>query len=526
MSKISRRHFLYGTAARRRHPARGLRQRHVPQGARLPVAQREAECRGDRRRRTRRSRRCLAATPRTSSRWPMSTGRVRPQSFERYPKATRHKDFRQMLDKTASASTPSRWRRPITRMPSAALAAMQLGKHVYVEKPLVRTPWEARLLADAARKYKVATQMGNQGYSHEATRVASEIIWSGEIGEVREVHAWRGRASWPQGAAMQTIPPPEPVPPTLDWDVVARAGRDASLHERRRGVQGAENGFYLPFNWRGHTDFGTGGLIGDWGIHILGPANWALRLGAPDQRRVRQAGRHEPVRDPRQDAHPLGVPRARQHAAGHAALVRRLQQRAGRRLHAARHDGRTGAADSGHGSRRSRTLRGARAVARGGRGGAARSGRAVAAVRRGGAQPQAGAADADVPAAAANAAAGQWVQPDLRRLEGLSRHERPRRRRRPDSRDRAGPSTSCPRPRSRARPATTATGFAPARAASRRARTSTSPVRTPSGSRSARSRCACPASSCGTARRWSSPNNAEANKYVKPFQRKGWEMKL
>ena len=75
---------------------------------------------------------------------------------------------------------------------------MQLGKHVYVEKPLTRTPWEARLLTQAAEKYKVATQMGNQGYSHDATRVACEIIWSGEIGEVREVHAWTGRASWPQ----------------------------------------------------------------------------------------------------------------------------------------------------------------------------------------------------------------------------------------------------------------------------------------------------------------------------------------
>ena len=76
---------------------------------------------------------------------------------------------------------------------------MQLGKHVYVEKPLTRTPWEARLLTDAAAKYKVATQMGNQGYSHDATRVASEIIWSGEIGNVTEVHAFRGNAGWPQG---------------------------------------------------------------------------------------------------------------------------------------------------------------------------------------------------------------------------------------------------------------------------------------------------------------------------------------
>ena len=111
---------------------------------------------------------------------------------------------------------------------------MQRGKHVYVEKPLTRTPWEARLLTDAAAKYKVATQMGNQGYSHEATRVAAEIIWSGEIGDVTEVHSFRGRASWPQG--MQTLPAPEKVPDTLDWDLWLGGAACASLHVRRRGV--------------------------------------------------------------------------------------------------------------------------------------------------------------------------------------------------------------------------------------------------------------------------------------------------
>src|ERR1019366_5657713 len=98
-----------------------------------------------------------------------------------------------------------------------ALTCMQAGKHVYVEKPLTRTAGEARLLWQAARKYNVATQMGNQGYSHDATRVACEIIWSGEIGEVREVHAWTGRPIWPQ--EMTRIPPPTPVPATLDWDL-------------------------------------------------------------------------------------------------------------------------------------------------------------------------------------------------------------------------------------------------------------------------------------------------------------------
>src|SRR4030042_5960671 len=101
--------------------------------------------------------------------------------------------------------------------PAAAVYCMRRGKGVYVEKPLTRIASEARLLYKAAQKYRVATQMGNQGYSDDATRVACEIFWAGEIGEVKEVHAWRGRPSWPQG--MTKTPPPTPVPATLDWDL-------------------------------------------------------------------------------------------------------------------------------------------------------------------------------------------------------------------------------------------------------------------------------------------------------------------
>ena len=142
--------------------------------------------------------------------------------------------------------------------------------------------WEARLLTDAAAKYKVATQMGNQGYSHEATRVAAEILWSGEIGDVTEVHSFRGRAGWPQG--MQTLPAPEKVPDTLDWDLwlggAAFRPYTSGDEAYRKEYNQDQYGFYLPFNWRGFYDFGTS-LIGDWGIHQLGPANLALRLGAP-----------------------------------------------------------------------------------------------------------------------------------------------------------------------------------------------------------------------------------------------------
>lgn len=244
--------------------------------------------------------------------------------FAMFPNAAKYKDFRQMLDKSGKDIDAVVVGPPDHMHAACTLACMQLGKHVYTEKPLTRTPWEARVLTQAAIKYnKVATQMGNQGYSHDATRVASEIIWSGEIGEVREVHAWTGRPSWPQG--MTKIPPPTPVPESLDWDLWlgtaafrpftngddeyrafvaernARGGRGGGQGGRGgrggarseaggapggpgggpggRGGGGGfgSTGFYLPFNWRGFYDFGSS-LIGDWGVHILGPANWALQL--------------------------------------------------------------------------------------------------------------------------------------------------------------------------------------------------------------------------------------------------------
>ena len=139
------------------------------------------------------------------------------ESFKRFPNATKHKDFRRMLDHSDKDIDAVIVGTPDHMHATCALACMQLGKHVYVEKPLTRTAWEARVLAQAAEKYKVATQMGNQGYSHDATRVACEIFWSGEIGEVKEVHAWTGRASWPQ--EMEKIPAPSAVPETLDWDL-------------------------------------------------------------------------------------------------------------------------------------------------------------------------------------------------------------------------------------------------------------------------------------------------------------------
>jgi predicted dehydrogenase len=206
--------------------------------------------------------------------------------FNRWGKATRYEDFRRMLDKEHKNIDGVVIAIPDHMHATAALCCMQLGLHVYLEKPLTRTAWEARLLTRAAQQCNVATQMGNQGYSHDATRVACEIIWSGEIGEVREVHAWAGAAGWPQG--MMKIPPPTPVPETLNWDLWLGGAQSRPFtagDEQYRAFIGEkfakeDFGFYLPSRWRAFPDFGSS-LIGDWGIHILGPANWALQL-APE----------------------------------------------------------------------------------------------------------------------------------------------------------------------------------------------------------------------------------------------------
>ncbi len=189
------------------------------------------------------------------------------QNFQRYGKAPKYKDFRVMLEKERKNIDACTIGIPDHMHATVALACMQHGKHVYVEKPLTRTPWEARLLADAAVKYKATTQMGNQGYSHESIRVAAEMVWSGAIGDVTEVHVSASPGTHPTG--LQEAPPESAVPNTLDYDLWlgGAAMRPYSAD-------------YTPYNWRGFFDFGTG-QIGNWGIHTMGPVNLALQLGAP-----------------------------------------------------------------------------------------------------------------------------------------------------------------------------------------------------------------------------------------------------
>ena len=113
--------------------------------------------------------------------------------FKEYPDAPKYKDFRKMLDIEAKNIDAVIVSTPDHMHATAAMWCMERGKHVYVQKPLTRTIWEARQLREAAVKYGVATQMGNQGYSNEGTRQVAEIVWSGELGNVSEVHAWTDR---------------------------------------------------------------------------------------------------------------------------------------------------------------------------------------------------------------------------------------------------------------------------------------------------------------------------------------------
>ena len=187
-------------------------------------------------------------------------------AFRTYPKAAKYKDYRQMFDKEGKnidavmIATPDHMHTPI------ALLAMQHGKHVYCEKPLTRTVTEARLLADAAVKYKVATQMGNQGFNHEGTKTACEILWSGDIGEVRELHAWTGGIYGGQPNLPATGPEPTTPPETLDWDLWLGPAAPRPFNP------------LMTNQWRAFLDFSTGGSLGDWLVHNLGPAHLALQL--------------------------------------------------------------------------------------------------------------------------------------------------------------------------------------------------------------------------------------------------------
>lgn len=185
-------------------------------------------------------------------------------SVKSFPKAKYYKDWRELMDKESknfdavSVSTPDHNHAVI------ALAAMQRGKHVYVQKPLTHDVYEARTLTDAAKKYKVVTQMGNQGASGDGVRQLMEWYDAGTIGDVHTIYSWTDRPVWPQG--IQWSAAKAEIPKELDWDLWLGTAPKKDYVEK-----------LVPFNWRGWWDYGTGAL-GDMGCHLLEPAFRVLNL--------------------------------------------------------------------------------------------------------------------------------------------------------------------------------------------------------------------------------------------------------
>ena len=183
-----------------------------------------------------------------------------------YEKAKQYKDFRVMLEKQKDIdgvviATPDHVHA------SAAAMAMRMGKHVYVQKPLTYTVHESRVLAQLAKETGVVTQMGNQGHSQDDGRRLLELVWAGAIGTVHEAHIWTNRPIWPQGMARPEKS--EKVPKGVDWDLFLGPAKEVPYHSD-----------YMPFSWRGWTDYGTGAL-GDMGAHLIDHAYWALDLEYP-----------------------------------------------------------------------------------------------------------------------------------------------------------------------------------------------------------------------------------------------------
>lgn len=195
------------------------------------------------------------------------------EGFKTFPAAKKYKDFRKMMDEMGNQidavmiSTPDH-----THFP-AAMAAMQLGKHVFVEKPLAHNVWQLRTLKKAAQHYNVITQMGNQGHATDGIRRVKEWVDAGIVGEVKEILAWfNGPEFGPDKYFEKTNPYPpveQPIPEGLDWDLWLGPANERPF-----------NSAYVPKSWRGFYDFGNGEL-GDWACHTLDAPFWSLELGMP-----------------------------------------------------------------------------------------------------------------------------------------------------------------------------------------------------------------------------------------------------
>lgn len=198
-------------------------------------------------------------------------------AIKRFPKAKKFHDYRVMYDKmineidAITCSTPDHMHAPI------CVPAMRMGKHCYCQKPLTHDVYEARLMAEVAKKHNVATQMGNQGTAHDGFRKNVEIIQSGALGDVRELHIWTNRPVWPQG--QDTPKGSDAIPPNVKWNLFVGTAPMRPYKQKA----------YHPFAWRGWWDFGTGAL-GDMGCHTANMAFMALRLGHPSRASAENSG--------------------------------------------------------------------------------------------------------------------------------------------------------------------------------------------------------------------------------------------
>jgi len=190
------------------------------------------------------------------------------ETYKAFPEVKRYKDFRKMLDENDSDIDAVTVTTPDHTHAVIAMTAIRMGKHVFVQKPLTHTVYEARMLTEAAKEEEIITQMGNQGHAGEGARLINEWIWDGAIGDVYEVHTWTNRPIWPQNIERPDAIPS--LPPTLDWNKWLGPAPWRPYHPA-----------YVPFSWRGWWDFGTGAL-GDMGAHIIDHPFWALDLGYPD----------------------------------------------------------------------------------------------------------------------------------------------------------------------------------------------------------------------------------------------------
>lgn len=194
-------------------------------------------------------------------------------AFSTFPNARRYKDFRKMLDEMHNEIDAVVVSTPDHTHFAAAMAAMQLKKHVYVEKPLAHNIWQLRTLKKAAKHYGIVSQMGNQGHTTNGIRLIKEWYDAGVLGQVKEVHAWFGPFEFKPGGYWtkpESFPPPEhPIPAGFDWNLWLGPVAERPF-----------NSAYAPKSWRGFYDFGNG-MLGDWSNHTIDAPFWALELGNP-----------------------------------------------------------------------------------------------------------------------------------------------------------------------------------------------------------------------------------------------------